>query len=553
LTAACRECHSDIYRTYLETGMGRSFARVRSVPSLEGFFHAASDRYYRVIEREGKWFLQRRGGEANVMEKQIHYFIGSGNHARTYVHRAENGTLLELPVSWYAEKGGYWAMSPGYDRPNHDDFRRPVTDECLFCHNAYPGPGGELAQGIDCQRCHGPGQAHERAAKSLVRPQKIRAAIVNPRRLSAAQQLELCLQCHLETTSRRLPNAIRRYDRRPFSYRPGEPLASYMLHFDHPKGSGHDDKFEVNHAGYRFLQSRCYRASAGRMQCTTCHDPHRARRGEDAAAHYRQVCRSCHVPAGSHPAGEDCLGCHMPKRRAEDAVHVVMTDHRIERRPAPPEPAPAEKVYRGRVELFPLPQPPDAKAARLYLAVAQLKDAANLKQGIPELERAIAELPPAEAEFYLELAEAYSRIGAPEPAIKYYREAINRNPRLPRAYARLGDILLRRGEGRQAAAILEKGLERAGGSAEIATVLGVAYGQLGRLEASVEALRKAVRSNPDLPLAWLNLGVTQEQKGERAAAEASYREAIRIQPDFNAARERLGNLRSNAIGTPAPR
>jgi predicted CXXCH cytochrome family protein len=523
--------------------MGRSFARARAVPALENFFHGASARSYRVIEREGKWFLQRSTGETNVMEREIHYVIGSGNHARTYVHRAENGTLLELPVSWYAGEGGHWAMSPGYDRPNHDDFRRPVTDECLFCHNAYPGPGGELAEGIDCERCHGPGEAHERAVKQAESAAKIRAAIVNPRRLSAAQQLEVCLQCHLETTSRRLPNAIRRYDRRPFSYRPGEPLANYLLHFDHPQGSGHEDKFEVNHAGYRFLQSRCFQASAGRMQCTTCHDPHRARRGEEGAAHYREVCRSCHVPARNHPEGEDCIGCHMPKRRAEDAVHVRMTDHRIERRPPPPAEAPAgQEVYRGRVELFPLPQPAEAKIARLYLALAQVKDAANLQEGIPKLERAIRELRPAQAEFYLELAEAYSRTGEPGRAVKYYREAISRNPELARAYARMGDVLLRSGEVGQAAAILEKGMQRAGASPEIATVLGVAYGQMGRLGASVEVLQKAVRWNPDYPLAWLNLGVTREQQGQLAAAQAAYREAIRIQPDFGRAHNHLANL-----------
>ena len=27
------------------------------------------------------------------------------------------------------------------------------------------------------------------------------------------------------------------------------------------------------------------------------------------------------------------MTCHMPKRRTEDVVHVVMTDHFIERRP----------------------------------------------------------------------------------------------------------------------------------------------------------------------------------------------------------------------------
>ena len=32
--------------------------------------------------------------------------------------------------------------------------------------------------------------------------------------------------------------------------------------------------------------------------------------------------------------GEDCVACHMPKTRTDDAVHIVITDHRIQRGPA---------------------------------------------------------------------------------------------------------------------------------------------------------------------------------------------------------------------------
>ncbi len=31
-------------------------------------------------------------------------------------------------------------MSPGYDRPVQEDFRRTIAAECLFCHDAYPSP-----------------------------------------------------------------------------------------------------------------------------------------------------------------------------------------------------------------------------------------------------------------------------------------------------------------------------------------------------------------------------------------------------------------------------
>ena len=47
-------------------------------------------------------------------------------------------TLQQLPLGWYAEKGGYWAMNPGYDRPEYQGSTRVIHYECMFCHNAYP-------------------------------------------------------------------------------------------------------------------------------------------------------------------------------------------------------------------------------------------------------------------------------------------------------------------------------------------------------------------------------------------------------------------------------
>ena len=149
--------------------------------------------------------------------------MGSGNHARSYLHRTTDQKLVEFPVSWYSEDGGHWGMSPGYDRPGHQGFSREVPYRCMFCHNGYPEvdaraaewDGGtlypvRLPEGIDCQRCHGPGGKHVEAARlaSFDRGsarQRVRAAILNPARLTPERRMEVCMQCHLEATSSPLP------------------------------------------------------------------------------------------------------------------------------------------------------------------------------------------------------------------------------------------------------------------------------------------------------------------------------------------------------------
>lgn len=151
-SVVCEGCHSEISKSYHATGMGRSFYRPSARIMVEDFkthntlYNRASDRYYTTIERDGKWYQLRHqiafdGKPANLVEKQIDYVIGSGSHSRSYLNRTAQGTLVELPVSWYSEKGGYWAMSPGYDRADQDDFRRTITGRCLACHTGYPPPG----------------------------------------------------------------------------------------------------------------------------------------------------------------------------------------------------------------------------------------------------------------------------------------------------------------------------------------------------------------------------------------------------------------------------
>ena len=226
--AVCGQCHAAKARTFAQTGMGRSFYKMTAEKAVEDFksglpyHHTASDTWFNMFQRGGQYFQRRwqvgfDGRETNVEEKQIDFVLGSGNHGRTYLHLTPRGTLQQLPLGWYAEKGGSWAMNPGYDTADYGGSTRVIHYECMFCHNGYPRipeghqePGAEaqyrrpLPEGIDCQRCHGPGRQHVAAAqKAGAAPEQIRAAIVNPARLSAEREMEVCLQCHLETTTRR--------------------------------------------------------------------------------------------------------------------------------------------------------------------------------------------------------------------------------------------------------------------------------------------------------------------------------------------------------------
>ena len=158
--ALCAACHGEIASHFSKTGMGRSFYRLKTENAVEDFgepfYHAASDSYIVMFARGGRYYQRRwqkgyDGAEINVDEKTVDFVMGSGNHGRTYLHFSNRGTLQQLPLGWYAEKGGYWGghgawlRSSGlswfqFDRGWHDLWSG------MFCHNG----------GVSVDSCRGP-------------------------------------------------------------------------------------------------------------------------------------------------------------------------------------------------------------------------------------------------------------------------------------------------------------------------------------------------------------------------------------------------------------
>jgi Tfp pilus assembly protein PilF len=366
----------------------------------------------------------------------------------------------------------------------------------------------------------------------------IQASIVDPARLPAARRDDVCFQCHMLPAVAAIGS--RRLDRSDYSFRPGQVLDDYLLHVDtRERDSGGEkapaERFEINHQAWRLTQSPCYQR--GGITCIDCHDPHQPLARDPRLAGADQVCQRCHTPhalaASAQPgARTSCTGCHMPKRRTQDVVHVVMTDHRIQRPSDEDLLAPlSEREPRiADVQLLHPAAAGDAAQADLYRTLAIVGAGLGGEVGVAHLGARLAASAPADSPAWWDLAAA--QLGQ-----RQWDAALATSARLLAAHPE--DVLARdwRGVARVGAGETTQGLDdlaaaaaAAPQSAEFAFNLGRVLHGRDRDAEALAPLSRALALRPNFVAAWIARAETHAALGQRDAAIDDYRQALAIDP-----------------------
>jgi len=367
----CRACHASIYNSFIETGMGKSFNVASKAKSAADFskkhvvYDKFKDFYYIPYWQQDSFYIMefRLQGKDTIHKRieRVDYIIGSGQHTNSHFTNI-NGYVYQLPLTWYAQKGK-WDLPPGFENGRNVRFTRAIEFECMSCHNAMPTVADNsinkftsIPNGIDCERCHGPGELHlkEKLAGHIFdTAHAIDYTIVNPKKLPWERQIDLCQRCHLQG------NAILKKGKSFKDFRPGMVLSDFYDVFM-PRYKGDDETFIMASHAQRLQLSKCFIESsinrsgkAVGLTCINCHNPHVSVKvtGKEI---FNNACLKCHQSADACKEkaslkmtnNNNCVACHMPKSGTIDIPHVTVHDHWI-RKPTKQKDIESVKTFAG--------------------------------------------------------------------------------------------------------------------------------------------------------------------------------------------------------------
>jgi cytochrome c-type biogenesis protein CcmH/NrfG len=543
--------------------MGRSFYPMTPAEVVEDFSGRnefvvqESGLHYRMLEREGKYYQRQflvdsEGREVAADEHELRFVIGSNRHSRSYVVETE-GRLYQAPACWYPE-ASRWDLCPGYEFKN-DHFAREIAPSCLHCHNARmelrAGERNQYSQpyphGIDCERCHGPGQLHvARWSSGHETPTGTAdATIVHPRRLPPSERIEICFQCHLGDA--KATERVGRHDRELGSFRPGQLLTEVVAPFRYKHSTEYE--FGLSAQGDRLLLSRCYTESGGQIECLTCHNPHvTVYHPERPPGHFRQRCVGCHATeACSAPqesrqrtAGlaDDCVACHMRKAPPDDQRFTEFTDHWIRRDIAIEQPDHRQSyevvpIFPDRLAALPAGEQ-SYYAARAYYLLARdapSSERAGMWQAAEQGFRTGIEAGFETADSWFFLGKTLQNLGRQPAAAEAFARAARADAAHQDAAFAHGQALVARGDLEGGLAVFQSMLARDGDNAMALAEVGRCAMALGRKADAEAAYRKALAREPGSASLYLNLARVLAQAGRMDEALTHGETATRLDPD----------------------
>ena len=331
----CRMCHAEIYDSYIHTGMGKSLHYATKEHSVLAdvdipvIYDSIKNLSYALFFNNDSLYIKEfrlKGSDTiHKLIKKIDYKIGSGHHTNSHLFEI-NGYIHQIPYTYYTQDQ-IADLPPGFERGQNSRFSREIGLECMSCHNAFTDHESKssnkynsIPQGIDCERCHGPGEVHvkRKLEGEIIDTSKyIDYSIVNPGKLPVDLQFDVCQRCHLQGTS------ILAEGKSFESFKPGMHLKDIMDTYL-PKYDNDNSFIMASHAD-RLQQSECFQNSE--MTCITCHNPHKSVSSLETD-YFDNKCMQCHQVCDDNQT-KDCSSCHMPKSLTSDIMHVSITDHKI--------------------------------------------------------------------------------------------------------------------------------------------------------------------------------------------------------------------------------
>jgi hypothetical protein len=319
--AGCVDCHSAQTQDFLSTPHAQTLRRADQPSEWNRFIKHAVQigdpkvefRYW--IERGRLWGSSENGNSPSAVD----WIFGSGHHGQTAVTLRTNNNgesvAVEHHVTWYVNHGLDRTIGRPMDlgRDSHDIGEQndpETTRRCFGCHATGLSEGAHridqqsFSPGIFCARCHTGADQHENDMRS----EQAATKFDHWRSLTPLQSVSRCGKCH------RLPTDLA----------PSEltPKNNNLPRF----------------AAVGLIMSKCFQlqhtqpTATTRLDCVTCHDPHRPT--ETEPNHYNRSCRECHngnpaswLTCREQSLNTNCISCHMPKQTSDSPT--LFTDHWI--------------------------------------------------------------------------------------------------------------------------------------------------------------------------------------------------------------------------------